>query len=269
MASNLALSADDRSLYVVDAATADGPVVRTIDAETGALGTTYRLAGSDLRLEGLVRVAADRDAEHLHILDGERVLTLALANGQVVRDVPYQSESVAVFASWKHQLLLVADRSGKSVDVVWVGGGKLSYRIPIPGVPSALAANRAGTRLYAAVPGAARVPIIETEQYAVVDEIGDGLTAQRDVATSADAGRLYVLLDGDELAAYDLLTRTRLFTVPTPKGATRVVSDAAHVLVAGQSPGGAGWLASLDAATGQLVWEKALPGVVRDLIVRP
>jgi hypothetical protein len=186
-----------------------------------------------------------------------------------VRDVPYESQTVAIFPSWKHQLLLVADRSGKSVDVVWVGGGKLTYRIPLPGVPSALAANRAGTRLYAAVPGAARVPIIETEQYAVVDEIGDDLAAQRDVATSADAGRLYVLLDGDELAAYDLLTSTRLYTVRTPIGATRVVSDGAQMLVAGQRPDGSGWLASMDAVTGLLLSEKTLPGAVGDLIVRP
>ena len=54
-----------------------------------------------------------------------------------------------------HQLLLVANRRARGVDIVWIGGRRISYTIPVEGAPTALAANRAGTRLYVAVAGSA------------------------------------------------------------------------------------------------------------------
>ena len=259
LASNLALSADGNVLYVVDAAT-----LLALDSATGAVLRTYPVDTAGRT----VYIALDRDGQTLHLLDGTRVTTLDLTSGEVAQQVPYAAEPSGVFPSWKHRLLLVADGGGSSVDVVWVGGGKVTYRIPVVGSPTALTANRAGTRLYTAIPGAPSVSIIETEQYAVIDHIGDNLAAQLDVATSPDASRLYVLLASDSVIAYDLLTRAAMFTASTPVGAAHVLVSGDALLVAGAS-NGTGWLARLDANTGRLLSRMELPGAPRDLLARP
>src|SRR5262249_19866672 len=114
---------------------------------------------------------ADRDGRHLHLLDGVAVVTLDLKEGLWAPPLGYPAEVAAAFASWKHELLLVANRRAPGLDLVWIGGRRISYTIAVEGAPPALVANRAGTRLYVATAGQSAIPVIETEQYAVVDRL--------------------------------------------------------------------------------------------------
>src|SRR5207244_3722948 len=104
-----------------------------------------------------------------------------------------------------------------------------------------------------AIPGAASAAVIETEQYAVVDQIGEGLAGQRGVATSTDGGQLYVLLDASRLVAYDLLTRARRFDLTLPTDVTRLAVVEDRLVAGGRTSDGKGQLTMLDAATGRTI----------------
>src|SRR5262249_3857693 len=143
-------------LYAVDAAPklaglglAAAPVLVTLDAATGAVVRTDPLPTTRQPLH----LIADRDGQHLHLLDGANVSTLDLGSRVGASPLGYPADVVDAFASWKHQVLLVANRLSRGVDLVWIGGRRISYTIPLDGPPRAMAANRAGTRLYLAVDG--------------------------------------------------------------------------------------------------------------------
>lgn len=210
LASNVAWSPDGRYVYAVDAAppsastaaAPSGPLLLTIDARTGAIVRTDPAPSAASR----VHVIPDRDGRSIHLLDGAAVATFDTTTRAWRAPLGYPADVASAFASWKHQLLLVANRRTLGVDLVWIGGRRISYTIPMPGAPLAMVANRAGTRLYAAVAGEAAIPVVETEQYAVVDRLRPDRSDRgwRSLATSPDGGRLYGLREDGELFALDL-----------------------------------------------------------------
>ncbi len=270
LASNLALAGDGRHLYVVDAgASPDRLAVLALDASTGKTDRIYPIPpGAGLKGDHLL-IAMDRDGHHLHLLDGLQVVSLDLDDGSISPDVRYGAAPTAIFPSWKHQLILVANRQGNTIDVVWIDGQKVIGRIPISGAPVDLAANRAGTRVYPTIPGDDGIAVIETEQYQVVDHVGHGLSGQRDVATSPDGDRLYVLLDGGEIVAYDLLTKARIYQLSLDEDATRLVADGSTLVVAARVADGSGRLTFLDATTDRVTATLPLPGPPGDLVIQP
>ncbi|HEV8639121.1 MAG TPA: NosD domain-containing protein [Chloroflexota bacterium] len=245
-ASNLAWSPDGTTVYAVDAAppvvaltrpgllsVARGPALIAVDARTGAVKRAEPLPTLPARDP---HVVADRDGQHVHVLDGQSIASFDLkASGWKV-PLGYPAAVVDAFASWKHQLLLVANARTRGVDVVWIGGRRISYTIPLAGQPVALAANRAGTRLYAPVAGQEAIPVVETEQYAVVDRLrplGPGRPI-RSVATAPDGTRLYALDEDGTVIARDLAADRTLWTWKLGDRATHLAAhpDGTRLFVA-------------------------------------
>lgn len=281
-ASNLASSPDGRRLYLVAGAPAavgvlpgafargaSGAALLVLDARSGALLDSYPLPASGRA----VHLIADRDGRHLHLLDGVALSTLDLDGRTWAAPLDYPAEVAAAFASWKHQLLLVANRLSQGVDVVWVGGGRISYTIPLGGTPRSLAANRAGTRLYVAVAGAEAVRVVETEQYAVVDELRADPDGREWLALAAapDGGALYGLQAGGDLVAIDLASRAVRYRQPLASSATRLAAslDGARLYVGASDEDGGGVLLTLRAEDGALLSRLALPSAPGDLLAGP
>ncbi|HEY3078470.1 MAG TPA: NosD domain-containing protein [Chloroflexota bacterium] len=242
-ASNLAWSPDGTTIYAVDGApplasltragllsisSARVPALVAIDARTGALRRAEPFQSVPA---GDPHVVADRDGQHVHVMDGQSIASFDLKAGAWRTPLGYPAAVVDAFASWKHELLLVANVRTRGVDIVWIGGRRISYTIPLAGQPLALAANRAGTRLYAPVAGQAAIPVVETEQYAVVDRLQPSLPgrAYRSLATAPDGTRLYALDEGGRLTSFDLAAKAAVWQ-------RQVADDASHVAA---SPDGA------------------------------
>ena len=258
-ASNVAWSPDGATIYVVDAAPslaglrrigllsiADQPMLVALDAKSGA-----RKRGDALATiaQGAPHVVADRDGQHVHVLDGHSIATFDAKAVGWKPPLGYPASVVSAFASWKHQLLLVANKATKGVDVVWIGGRRISYTIPVAGEPVALAANRAGTRLYTAVATQDHVPVIETEQYAVVDRLRPSASGRPyvSVATSPDGKLVYALDTAGQLTAHDLGANRPLWqrqlqadaatVAASPDGARLYVASGAALLTLATADG--------------------------------
>jgi parallel beta-helix repeat protein len=237
-ASNIAWSPDGATIYAVDSAPslaglrrvgllsiAEQPMLVAFDARNGVRKRADALATIP---QGAPHVVADRDGRSVHVLDGHSISTFDVRDGGWRAPLGYPADVVSAFASWKHQLLLVANRRSRGVDVVWIGGRRISYTIPLAAEPIALAANRAGTRLYTAVAGQAHLPVIETEQYAVVDRLSPAAAGRpyRSVATSPDGKLVYALDDAGQLTAHDLATNRPLWQRALGVDATGIAASA-------------------------------------------
>ena len=279
-ASNLAWSPDGTSVYAVDGAPplaglsragllalpdGRGPSLVQLDARTGAVRRSTPLTTVPA---GEPHVIADRDGRHVHVLDGRSIASFDLGAGAWSPPLGYPAAVVAAFASWKHELLLVANARTRGVDIVWIGGRRISYTIPLAGQPVALAANRAGTRLYAPVVGQDAIPVVETEQYAVVDRLRPSVPgrAYRSLATSPDGARLYALDDGYVLTSFDLGANRVLWQRKVGDETSRVAAspDGARLYV---TAGAA--LQTLSADDGQPLTTLRLPAPIGGLLAAP
>lgn len=278
LASNLARSPDGRQIYVVDAAPrsagtgsapTSGPALLALDADTGVVQRAYPLPGA--MQSGYV--IADRDSRHLHVMDGAAVATLDLKDGAWRKPLDYPATVAAAFASWKHELLLVANQISQGVDLVWIGGRRISYTIPVAGAPVALAANRAGTRLYVAVAKRDDILVVETEQYAVVDRLkpGSGSEGWRALATAPDGSRLYGVGVNGDLAAIDLATGAVRYRRAIGNGASRlaVSADGTRLYVGATSDNGKGLLLTLAADDGATLGRLELPAAPKEVLTGP
>jgi parallel beta-helix repeat protein len=277
-ASNVAWSPDGSTIYAVDAAPslaglrrvgllsiAEHPMLVAFDAKTAVRKRADALTTIP---QGAPHVVADRDGQHVHVLDGRSIASFDAKAGGWKPPLGYPAEVVSAFASWKHQLLLVANKATKGVDVVWIGGRRISYTIPLLGEPTALAANRAGTRLYTAVAAQDHLPVIETEQYAVVDRLRPSAagSAYRSVATSPDGKLVYALDAGGQLTAHDLATNKPLWQQQLPAAATAVAAspDGVRLYVTAGSA-----LLTLAAVDGSESARLALSAPIRGVLASP
>ena len=216
-------------------------------------------------------VVADRDGQHIYVLDGSAVQIWNTRESVWHATLPYRSDVADAFASWKHELLLVANRLTQGIDLVWVGGRRISYTVPLAGMPVAMSANRAGTRLYVAQSGATGIAVIETEQYAVVDRLAEATpgVGLKSLATSADGSRLYAIDSRGELIAISLPGGAVTFRAQLGPGAARVLAtrDGRSLYVSGTDVDGAGIVLNVRAEDGVTRHRVRLPAAPAALVV--
>jgi len=165
-------------------------------------------------------IAASRNGKFLYVAEnvGESLAVVNLETSEVVQRIPTDHYPYAVeFAS--DGKIYVSAWGGNTISVLRArSDGTLYYerRIAVGRHPSALVANRAGSRLFAALGGTDQIAVIDTRRGKVLRYLNDGApggpaegSTPNALALSRDETRLFAAeADNNAVAVFDVSAET-------------------------------------------------------------
>ncbi len=201
----------------------DGPPVPLHHGPGNGNGQPPSTAGLAVTADGARLVVADAYSDAVSVVDlatgNVRDLDLRPGHGAAGGETPF---GVAIRGSGT---AYVSSQRDREIDVIDLGGPRVTARIPVPGTPSKILLNRAGSRLYVAADNSDTVQVIDTATNARIASIGVtapslGNTyrgaAPNGLALSPDESTLYVTDGGtNAVAVVDLARRRTVGLLPT------------------------------------------------------
>ena len=163
----MAVSPDDRHVYVAGA----GGAVSVMDAATGAVTATIPTR------HGVSGLAISPDGTHLYATDGasDTVSVIDAAVGAVTATIPVGPDPMGVAVSPDgHTVYVAEDSDPGTLTVIDTGTAAITERIPVGGNPAAVAVTPDGRSAYVTSDASNTVSVIDTDTGVVTASVPVG-----------------------------------------------------------------------------------------------